>query len=394
MTAKMKKITSKMSGKGYAGVFWYVPAHLDKRGIEEHLKARGRTFWIDYRVKGKRYREKLGRENVRFNLGDGSRITLTEKRAFEIREKRRHERIMADDFKEHTVDLTMNAAWKDYLNWAKLNKKTWQNDRRLYKKRIQERFSTKTLGSISKELLEKFRNELQNTVGRQGKLLAPATVKHYLVLIRQIYNYMIRLGKYSGPNPVSSMRFKNVDNRITEVLTEEELHSLLKVLKEYPGRDAANLIQAAIFTGLRRGELFKLQWKHVHIDKAYIELESPKSGAATEKCFLAKPAINILKEQLQNRHSDFVFPGKNGKQRVEIKTAWNSIKKLAGITRPFRFHGLRHNFASQLAMKGVGAFELQAVMRHKNISTTERYIAITDEAQRSAVNRFAEIVRQ
>ena len=366
----MKKSTrTQVYSKRHEGVFWYEP----------FPKSRGRTFYIAYMEQGHRVREKIGSE----------REHVTEKMAGQVREQRRVKERLGEEIPSGRRSITLDEAFSLYLEWAKENKKTWENDDRLYRKRIRPRFGNLPLTRIRPHDLELFRSKLKNTIGIKGTLLRPATVKHYMILIRRIINFAIQVGKYNGENPFRHIKFKQLNNKITEVLSKQQSECLLKVLDAYPDQATANLIRFAYYTGLRKGELFSLKWQDVIEEQRIVHIRSPKSGV-DEVCYPNDIAWSILEEQRELvTDSAFVFPGKNGHMRVEIKTAWSTIKKRAELPSEFRFHGLRHNFASTLARNpNVSVFQLQALMRHRDIKTTQRYIDIAREDLRDAANLF------
>jgi integrase len=87
----------------------------------------------------------------------------------------------------------------------------------------------------------------------------------------------------------------------------------------------------------------------------------------------------------------YVFPGRKGKQRVEIKAPLRKIKRLAGLPEGFRpLHGLRHTYASILASSGqVDLYTLQKLLTHKSPLMTQRYAHLRDEALKRA-SQFAD----
>src|SRR5207249_4344634 len=98
-------------------------------------------------------------------------------------------------------------------------------------------------------------------------------------------------------------------------------------------------------TGLRRGELFSLQWENVSFDRAVITIEGAyaKSGK-TRHVPLNSDAIDILKSWRQQTKSiDLVFPNKNGEKFDTLKKGWAGIMTAAKI-KNFRWHDLRHHF--------------------------------------------------
>ena len=96
------------------------------------------------------------------------------------------------------------------------------------------------------------------------------------------------------------------------------------------------------------------------------------------------------------KQSEYVFPGRDGEKRVDIKRAVNRIKKRAGLPKKFRhLHGLRHVYASELASSGkVDMYTLQSLLTHKSPLMTQRYAHLRDEALRRASNLAGDIINQ
>ena len=169
-------------------------------------------------------------------------------------------------------------------------------------------------------------------------------------------------------------------NETTEDLSPNELRKLLNAIEQDENINAKNMMKLALFTGLRRGELFKLKWSDIDFHRKFISLLDPKGGPDQ------KIPLNDLAEKILQSHprtdSKFVFPGKNGGQRVDISKPLRRIKKRAGLPKDFRpLHGLRHTFASNLASSGeVDLYMLQKLLTHKDPRMTQRYAHLRDEA--------------
>lgn len=85
-------------------------------------------------------------------------------------------------------------------------------------------------------------------------------------------------------------------------------------------------MKMVLYTGMRRGELFRLKWENLDFNRGFIKIVDPKGGKDQEI-----PLNNANRELLQNHprsESEYVFPGKDGKQRVDINKAVNRIKKM------------------------------------------------------------------
>lgn len=182
----------------------------------------------------------------------------------------------------------------------------------------------------------------------------------------------------------------HIDNQVTEYMTDEELSRLLTVLENWPYDDSAAFIKFALFTGLRRGELFKLQWDHLDFERGLLTLPDPK-GKKSVTVPVCQEALGVLAGL--HRFSDFVFPGKNGGQRTDFKGPWLRIRKAAELPANFRFHGVRHHFASTLVSNGVDLAVVGKLLSHKQAQTTMRYARLQPGALKSAAVKAGELLQ-
>lgn len=276
---------------------------------------------------------------------------------------------------------TINEVWNAYLPWAKVNKKTWDDDQYHYHRHIEPRFGNKPLDAISPLDVEKMKNELGNATNMNGKPFAPQSIKHYLKLLRRLYVMAQQWELYQGPNPLDKVSMPKVDNQKNEFLSQEESARLFKVLETWPCKDTVDFVKFAMFTGLRRGELMKLQWKDVDFDRGLVTLRNPKGGKTTTLP-ISQTALDILRGRLNE--TPYVFPGKDGQQRTHFREPWERIRKAAELPPDFRFHGLRHHFASTLVSNGVDLMIVKELLTHKDIATTQRYAHLSPSVLREA----------
>jgi integrase len=172
----------------------------------------------------------------------------------------------------------------------------------------------------------------------------------------------------------------------------------MQVLDEEPNQKAANLMRLALYTGMRRGELFRLKWADIDWERGFISLTGDQSGGydtgpkggKNKKIPLTEPAAEVLQRVMEAAGGDigpYVFPGRDGKgQLTDIRRQVRRIKEKAGLPDDFRpLHGLRHTFASSLASSGeVDMYTLQKLMTHSSPQMTERYAHLRDEAMQKA----------
>ncbi len=145
----------------------------------------------------------------------------------------------------------------------------------------------------------------------------------------------------------------------------------------------------SINTGLRQGELFSLKWENVSLERAMLTIEGTyaKSGK-TRHMPLNSEAIQVLKTwHEQASDSELVFPNKHGKKFDTIKKSWAGLLKTAKI-KNFRWHDLRHHFASRLVMAGVDLNTVRELLGHSDMVMTLRYAHLAPEHKANAVEKL------
>ena len=274
----------------------------------------------------------------------------------------------------------LGVVWERYLAWAKLNKKSWKTDQYLWKKHLGPRLEGKRMDRVVSMDVQTILDGMR----LQGSY-APATVKHVLVLLRRVYNWSREMGLYKGANPTNGIKPPRLNNQRVEFLSKQELGRLLEVLETWKNRRVALLVKFALFTGCRRGELLRLRWDDVDLDALTLRLRDPKGG--TDVILpLSEAAGDVLEAArgcVPAAECQYVFPNGKGQRRRCIKKSWARIKEMADLPKDFRFHGLRHSFASYLASSGeVTLYTIQKLLNHKSPRMTVRYAHLLDDTLR------------
>jgi integrase len=140
-------------------------------------------------------------------------------------------------------------------------------------------------------------------------------------------------------------------------------------------------------TGLRRGEVFNLKWKDINLNSKVLTVQGATSKSGDTRYIpLNSESIEILKQwQKQSNSKKFVFPAKDGNRLDNIKSSWTTIMMETKI-KDFRFHDLRHTFASNLVMKGVPLNTVRELLGHADLKTTLRYAHLAPDHKADAVS--------
>ena len=218
-----------------------------------------------------------------------------------------------------------------------------------------------------------------------------------LELLRRIINY----GYKTNRCPALSFQIEmpNKDNEVVEYLRPEEAQRFLEVVRNWPDHDVSHMLQVAYFTGMRRGELFKLEVRDIDFHMNLIRIRDPKGGK-TSSIGMSNLVAEVLRAQIElksARHLDcpFVFPGRSGKQRTDC-SAVDNIRKQAGLPVTFRpFHGLRHHFAVTLANSGKFTINMiSEALTHKNVDfTKKKYAHFLPETLTAIGNAAADVLQ-
>ena len=333
------------------------------------LANENKSFFIRYKRHGKSVEERAGRSNEGWN---------TEK-AWHLRTERMSGIKFPAGELQHGSDLNAGLRWtfsKIFEKYLRLRPdlKGRENDIYRFRNYLEIDFADIAPEEVSHGDVERFRHNLQN------KGLKPATVRHVLELLRRLANFAVKKNYCRGLS--FQIEMPKVENQKTENLSQDQLQKLLRVLDEDPDLQVRNLVRMALYTGMRRGELFELCWTDIDFYNKIITVRSSKNGRHPT-IPLNEMAENVLTAHAQSEtKSNFVFPGRGGKKRTECKRPLLRIRKKAGLPEDFRFlQGLRHVYASMLVSSGKVDLEtLQSLLTQKSPLMTQRYAHLLDQA--------------
>ena len=156
----------------------------------------------------------------------------------------------------------------------------------------------------------------------------------------------------------------------------------------------ADAIRLIALTGARRGEIAGLRWRFVDLAKGLITLpaESHKTGGKTgEARVIGLPAlaVELLRRQPEGGPDDLVFQPTPGATKVNLDPAWRKIRVAADLPEGIGLHGMRHTFASYMAMQGAQAAEIMAALGHKDMTTSQRYVHWAKDQRQDLAERAA-----
>jgi len=252
----------------YPGVYWI-------EGMGPNRKPE-RIYYIVYRKGGKLIEEKAGRQyQDDMNPARAARLSAERMEGKDLPNKVKRELEMKRKEAEQNK-WTISRLWEAYK--ADRNIKGLKIDEYRYNRYLKPVFGDKE----PKELVSLDVDRLRvNMLKKQG--LKPASAYNVLELLRRIINYGVKK-RLCQPLPFT-IEMPRVDNEKTEDLTPEQLDRLLKAIEEDPHPQAGKIMLMALYTGMRRGELFRLKWQDIDFDRVFPNC-SPLTIAFFSRMFL------------------------------------------------------------------------------------------------------------
>ncbi|WP_218814173.1 tyrosine-type recombinase/integrase [Rickettsiella endosymbiont of Dermanyssus gallinae] len=301
--------------------------------------------------------------------------SLREGRHFKTTEAKRHTLAEAIDRYIHKVLPTQSKKEKNQLTQLKY----WK-----------EILGTYTLAEITPSLLAEQRDRLLEEKTKRKELRTPATVNRYLAALSHVFTVAIKEWSWVEENPLLKITKPKEPRGRVRFLSDEERPRLLEACKASDSKILYTVVVLALSTGARRMELLGLSWKDIDLLRGVIILHETKNGDR-RVLTLSGHALELMKQHEKTRDLNcvLVFPGKNLKNPIDIRSPWETALKRAGITN-FRFHDLRHSTASYLAMNGASLSEISEVLGHKTLQMVKRYAHLSEAHTSKVVAKMNE----
>ncbi|MCE5265976.1 MAG: site-specific integrase [Deltaproteobacteria bacterium] len=342
---------------------------------------------ITYKRDGKKIWEKVGWVSEGYTAKVASELRSSRLRNIRHGEELPKEKTKAPYFKE---------VGKKYIEWVEVNKsRSGRDDKYLYKNHLASAFDDKRLDAISAFDLERLKNKLT----QDG--LAPGSVKHCLVLFRQMFNKAVLWGMHKGDNPIKGVKLPTLQNQRERFLTYDEASLLLDELKvdqsrtKNPGKkkdpQLHDMALLSLHCGFRAGEIFNLKGQDLDFGNGLINISDPKNKE-NRKAFMTEAVKEGLMKRVPGSPDEYVFKdrrhgGKITAISAAFRKAVNKLEFNKGITDPRQkvtFHSLRHTFASWLALQGETILTIKELLGHKSLAMTARYAHLMPEHKRQA----------
>jgi integrase len=341
------------------------------RGLMQDKRGR---WWIDYRTPEGRRRRKL------YGTHEAAKTALAK---IDLAKKDR-------TYTDPHTSPTFKEFSETYLKTVSIHKKSHDRETWLMKN-LADFFGTSKLCKIERSRVLEFRIARLKSVSK-------ATVNREISLLRHMFNVAIDQN-FLGVNParggIGMKTFKEQPReRYLEMVEVDSLLTAIqaRILKNSkdPLKTSARkswqylhtAVVMALHTGMRKGEILGLKWEHVNWQRKTVLLTDTKNSESRRLPIDAILLRELSDHRTRVKNEDLVFPSydRNGKI-VPLNDVNGSFEKAlsdAGIVN-FRFHDLRHTFASHYMMSGGQLYTLSKILGHKDLKMTQRYAKLSSQ---------------
>lgn len=300
---------------------------------------RGRTWWIDYYHGDKRIRESVGPTKA---LAEKA----LRKRLIEIAEGTYFPNLT-------NKDIGFQELAERYWDLHGKYKRT--KSYRLMLAQLVKHFGNKRISEIRPALVLEYRNKVKDRA-------SVATANRHHSLLRAILYKAVEWDMLRGDNPAAKVKLEREQGHRLRFLSQEEITVLLQACDSR----LYSIVVCAIWTGMRKGELLNLTWDNVDLEHNTIYIIQSKSGKPREVPI--SPRLSELFITMGPKREGRVFE----LAEITLRRYFPKALKRAGIN-DFRFHDLRHTFASHFIMKTNDMPALQKILGHHSPILTQRY---------------------
>ena len=341
----------------------------------EVRKSGGKTFYI-------RYTNNRGRQQ-QYRIGDAAVISVVDARnaAKEVKKRvllgtdpveEKKEQRQVPTFAEYIAER--------YLPYVDGYKKAAWSDRSYLNNQILPVLGNKYLDQITKQDIINLHHGLR----KQG--YAAGTCNRSLILVRYAFNMAIRW-EIPGvkSNPSKDVPLFDDHAKKERYLTQEETQRLYTAVQKSDNPMLQYIIPMLILTGARKREVLDARWEDFDLEHRRWRIPITKAGKPRHVP-LSDGVLRLLGQIPRTDDCPFVFANPTtGKPYVSVFSSWDTARKRVGL-RDVRIHDLRHSFASFLVNAGRSLYEVQRILGHTQIKTTQRYAHLSQDTLLDAAN--------
>jgi len=337
--------------------------------------AGGKTFYL-------RYQDARGRTR-QLRLADATDVSLSQAKA--LADKARNRIAMGEDPKHEksvakSVPKFGEFIEERYLPYIKGYKRSWETDVSYLRNHILPAFGKKYMDEITAPEIIAFHHNIRT------KGYAEGTANRLLILLRFAFNLAVKW-ELAGVklNPTKGVTlFEDLAGKKERYLSKEEAQRIFEAVRNSDNPRLQHIVPMLILTGARKREVLNASWEDFDLERRQWRIPTTKTGRPRHVP-LSDGVLQLL-ASMPHDSNKWIFPNpKTGKPYVSIFYSWNTARKQAGLAG-VRMHDLRHSFASFLVNAGRSLYEVQKILGHTQVKTTQRYAHLSQDTLVDAAN--------
>ncbi len=334
---------------------------------------------------------------VRFQVG-GNRVRKAIKEARTKTQAERAERVLRNELFERTWGETGQRNFADFVEkvykpHARQHKKGFDVERSVLNALL-ESFGKLRLAEVTPQGVLDFQQKRASEITTRGKKRSRATVNRDVAVLSAIFKLAGRMGEVKE-NPVSKIQyFGNLPKR-DRVLSDDEEKLLLARMNG--DTDLRRKFEILLYTGLRRNELFLLQWRDVDFERGRLRLRSETTKTGTQR---NPPLFSNVREIFTAMFAEAKNPSPNSLvfdgPDCRAKTFSTKLKEICGAAglNDITAHSLRHTFSTRANRFGVDVFAQKEALGHAKLAQTADYTHQSNETFLRNFDGFENHLRQ
>lgn len=265
-----------------------------------------------------------------------------------------------------------------YLPYIRSHKRSWETDLTLIRVHVLPKWGSLHLDEIT-------HRHAVALISEHRMNHKPASTNRLYDTMNTLFHLAIRWETGLKANPLQNVKRYKVNNMKERYLTEEEARKLFDALETSRSPQLKHIVAMLLLTGARLSEVLNARREDFDFDTKMWKIEVNKSGK-TRYVPLSDGAIRLLDSMPSVAECPYPFANpKTGKPYTSIFYAWDIVRQRAGLS-DLRIHDLRHSFASFLINRGRSIYEVQKILGHTQIRTTQRYAHLSQETLLEAAN--------
>lgn len=361
--------------EGKSKIDWYSDT---LQGFILEVRPKGKTYYL-------RFRDRYGRlKQHRIGSADEVSFDKAQKAAIQLKAKVTFGEDPAKERQTVRQIPTLETLIKErYLPYIHMVKRCPRFDEGIIRLHLLPKFGRCRLEEIDTESIQAWHRS------KHQSGLSPAYCNAMVGVLRHIYN-LARKWAIPGAeiNPTANVALLEVQNTKEIFLTMEQTERLIAAVRSSQNTQLQYIVPLLLLTGARKRELLDSRWEDFDLERREWRIPMTKSGKP-RKVPLSTTAIDVLKTLPRFEDCPYVVPNPDTKKPFSsLWGAWKPAREKAGLP-DLRMHDLRHSFASALVNSGRAIYEVQKILGHSKVTTTERYAHLANQTLLDAADAAA-----